>query len=192
VLQQADLCLADGVGLLFAARWLGRALPERVPGAELVYRLAELAAAERQPLYLLGAGPGVADEAARRLRVLYPGLVIAGAYGGSPAAAENEAIVARINGSDARLLYVAFGAPAQDKWIARNRAALSDVRVAIGVGGALDFVTGRAIRAPRWLQRLGLEWLHRLYRQPWRWRRMLALPRFAWRVFWAGLAAGRS
>jgi N-acetylglucosaminyldiphosphoundecaprenol N-acetyl-beta-D-mannosaminyltransferase len=187
VLQRADLCLADGVGLLLAARWLGRRLPERVPGSELVYRLAEAAAADRRPLFLLGAAAGVADEAARRLRQLYPGLVIAGSYAGSPATAENEAIVARINESGAQLLYVAYGAPAQDKWIARNQAALTTVRLALGVGGALDFVTGRAVRAPRWLQRLGLEWLHRLYRQPWRWRRMLALPRFVWAV----LAAGR-
>ena len=82
----------------------------------------------------------------------------------------------------AALIFVAYGAPKQDKWIARNRDALPAVRVAIGVGGSLDFVTGRAVRAPRWMQRLGLEWLHRLIREPWRWRRMLALPRFALRV----------
>ena len=182
VLAAADLCLPDGVGLLYAARRGGRRLPERVPGSELVYRLAERAAARGWPLFLLGAAPGVAEEAAEALLGLYPGLPVAGTYAGSPDPAENEAIVRRVNDSGATLLFVAYGAPKQDKGIARNRDALATVRLAIGVGGSLDFVTGRAVRAPRWMQRLGLEWLHRLIREPWRWRRMLALPRFAWRV----------
>jgi len=182
VLAAADLCLPDGVGLLYAARRSGRRLPERVPGSELVYRLAERAAARGWPLFLLGAAPGVAEEAAAILGDRYPGLHIAGTYAGSPDPAEDEAIVRRVNDSGATLLFVAYGAPKQDKWIARNRDALTTVRLAIGVGGSLDFITGRAVRAPRWLQRLGLEWLHRLIREPWRWRRMLALPRFAWRV----------
>jgi N-acetylglucosaminyldiphosphoundecaprenol N-acetyl-beta-D-mannosaminyltransferase len=182
VLRQADLCLPDGVGLLWAARWLGRPLVERVPGSEFVYHLAELAAQEGWPLFLLGAGPGVAEEAAAVFQQRYPGLTIAGTYAGSPDAAENDTIVRRINDSGAQLLYVAYGAPRQDKWIERNRHTLTHVRVAMGVGGALDFVSGRAVRAPQWVQNLGLEWLDRLTRQPWRWRRMLALPQFALRV----------
>jgi N-acetylglucosaminyldiphosphoundecaprenol N-acetyl-beta-D-mannosaminyltransferase len=178
VLQQAELCLADGIGLVWAARWLGRPLPERVPGSEFVYHLAALAAENGWHLFLLGAAPGVAQAAAAVFQGRYPGLVIAGTYEGSPDAAENEEIVQRINESGAELLYVAYGAPKQDKWISRNRLALTTARVAMGVGGALDFVSGRAVRAPKWVQRLGLEWLHRLYREPWRWRRMLALPRF--------------
>ncbi|MCA9981218.1 MAG: WecB/TagA/CpsF family glycosyltransferase, partial [Anaerolineales bacterium] len=71
-------------------------------------------------------------------------------------------------------------------WIDRNRDNLPTVRVAVGVGGSLDFITGKAIRAPQWVQNLGLEWLHRLLNEPWRWRRMLALPRFVWRVLWGG------
>ncbi len=182
VLTGADLCLPDGVGLLYAARRAGRRLPERVPGSELVYRLAERAAARGWPLFLLGAAPGVAEAAAAILCDRYPGLRVAGTYAGSPDPAEDDALVARVNASGAALLYVAYGAPRQDKWIARNRDALTSVRVAIGVGGSLDFVTGRAVRAPQWAQRLGLEWLHRLVKEPWRWRRMLALPRFGWRV----------
>lgn len=182
VLWQADLCIPDGIGLIWAARWLKRPLPERVPGSELVYLLAAAAAQEGWRLYLLGAAPGIAEEAAAIFQTRYPGLTIAGTYAGSPAPEENEAIVQRINQSQAGLLFVAYGAPRQDKWIARNREALSTVRVAIGVGGSLDFVTGKSIRAPRWVQNLGLEWLHRLYHEPWRWRRMLALPRFVWQV----------
>jgi N-acetylglucosaminyldiphosphoundecaprenol N-acetyl-beta-D-mannosaminyltransferase len=185
VLKQADLCLPDGVGLLWAARYLGKPLPERVAGSDLVYHLAELASIHGWRLFLLGAGPGVAEEAARRLTDRYPGLTVCGAYAGSPDPAENDEIVARVKTSRADILCVAYGAPRQDKWIARNRASLGTVRLAMGVGGSLDFVTGRAVRAPRLLQRLGLEWLHRLVKEPWRWRRMLALPRFAWAVLWS-------
>jgi N-acetylglucosaminyldiphosphoundecaprenol N-acetyl-beta-D-mannosaminyltransferase len=182
ILQRADLCLADGVGLLWAARWLGDPLPERLPGSELVYHLAELAARRGWRLYLLGAAPGVAEEAAAIFQRQYPGLQIAGTFAGSPDPVEDMALVARINESEADILYVAYGAPRQDKWIDRNRNKLTTVRLALGVGGSLDFVVGRAIRAPRWAQRLGLEWLHRLVYEPWRWRRMLALPRFVWAV----------
>lgn len=186
VLHEADLCLPDGVGLIFASRWLGKPLPERVPGSELVYHLAELCAQEGWRLFLLGAAPGVAEEAAAIFQSRYPSLIIAGTYAGSPDPAENEAIVQRINDSRAELLFVAYGAPRQDKWIARNRGALPTVGVAIGVGGSLDFVTGKSVRAPRWVQKLGLEWLHRLVKEPWRWRRMLALPRFVFSVVKGG------
>ena len=121
LLQGAALSIPDGVGLLYAARRLGRRLPARVPGSELVYLLADAAARHGWRLFLLGAAPGVAAAAAERLQARYPGLIIAGTYAGSPAAAENDAIVARINASGANLLYVAYGAPRQDQWIARNR-----------------------------------------------------------------------
>ncbi len=186
VLHEADLCLADGIGLVLASRWLGNPLPERVPGSELVYHLAELCAQAGWRLFLLGAAPGVAEAAAAIFQARYPDLIIAGTYAGSPDPAENEAIVQRINDSGAEMLFVAYGAPKQDKWIARNRQALPTVRVAIGVGGSLDFVTGKSIRAPRWVQNLGLEWLHRLIKEPWRWRRMLALPRFVFSVLKEG------
>lgn len=192
VLQGAALCIPDGVGLLWAAWILGEQLPERVAGSELVYHLAGLAAEKGARLFLLGAGSGVAEEAAVILQERFPALIVAGTYAGSPDTAENEAIVERINESSADMLFVAYGAPNQDKWIARNREKLTTVRVAIGVGGSLDFITGRAVRAPIWVQRLGLEWLHRLFREPWRWRRMLALPRFALQVVAARVMGGLS
>lgn len=184
ILWEADLCIPDGVGLLLASRWLGTPLPERVPGSELIYHLAELCAQEGWRLFLLGAAEGVAAETARVFLDKYPALQIAGTFSGSPALAENDALVQMINASGADVLLVAYGAPKQDKWIYRNRAKLPTVRLAMGVGGSFDFVTGRSVRAPRWVQNLGLEWLHRLLHEPWRWRRMLALPRFAWRVLW--------
>ncbi len=181
VLRQADLCVADGVGLLLAARFLGRPLPERVTGSDGLPLIAERAAQAGWKLFLLGAAPGVAEQAAANLTRRYPGLRIVGTYAGSPDPAEDDALVERINASQADILFVAYGAPRQDLWIARNAPRLS-VKVAIGVGGAIDFAAGRVPRAPRWMQRLGLEWLYRLYREPWRWRRMLRLPRFVWAV----------
>lgn len=182
VLNGADLCLPDGVGLILAGYRKGKPLPERVAGSDFVYALADEAARQGWRLYLLGAAPGVAEQAAITLQSKYPGLQIAGTYSGSPDESENEEIVERINQSSADVLYVAFGAPNQDLWIARNREALVGVRVAIGVGGSLDFIAGTALRAPEWVQRIGLEWLYRLVREPWRWKRMLALPRFAFLI----------
>ncbi len=182
VLRGADLCVADGVGLLFAARFLGRPLPERVTGSDGVPLIAQQAAQRGWKLFLLGAAPGVADRAAARLIMHNPGLQVVGSYAGSPSPAEEDNIIARVNASGADILLVAYGAPRQDIWIARNRAQLN-VCVAMGVGGTFDFIAGIVPRAPRWMRRLALEWLYRLYRQPWRWRRMLRLPRFVAAVF---------
>ena len=184
ILKGADLVLPDGIGLLWASRRLaaaGRApgtLRERVAGSTLTWRLADLAARRGWRVFFLGAAEGVAARAAEVLRQRSPGLIVAGVYAGSPRPEEEAEIVKRIVAARPQLLLVAYGAPQQDKWIARNAARLG-VPVMMGVGGSLDFVAGGAARAPGWVQRLGLEWLHRLLRQPWRWRRMLALPRFA-------------
>ena len=177
ILNRADLCVPDGVGLLWAARRHGTPLPERVTGSDGVPIIAERAAQSGWRLYFLGAAPGVAEKAADILGVKYPGLQIVGAYSGSPAADEEDAIVERINQSNADILFVAYGAPEQDKWIARNLPRLQ-VKMAMGIGGAFDFIAGVVPRAPIWMQRMGLEWLFRLYLQPWRIRRMLRLPRF--------------
>jgi N-acetylglucosaminyldiphosphoundecaprenol N-acetyl-beta-D-mannosaminyltransferase len=184
VINHAALCLPDGVGLLWAARRLGHPLRERVAGSDLVGQIAARAAQRGWRLYLLGAASGVADKATEVLRARHPGLVVAGTFSGSPAPDEEDAIVERIRAARPDVLLVAFGAPAQDVWIARNQPRLR-VPVAMGVGGSLDFIAGVAQRAPVWMQRLGLEWLHRLIREPWRWRRQLALPRFVWQVLFA-------
>lgn len=192
VLNRADLSLADGMGLVWAARLLyGRgALPERVAGVDTVERLAEMAARHGWRLYFLGAAEGVAERAARALADRYPGLIVAGTYAGSPAEAEAAGIVARVRAARPDILLVAYGAPAQDLWIARHAPALQ-VPVAMGVGGAFDVIAGVTRRAPLWMQRRGLEWLYRLIRQPWRWRRMAALPRFAALIIWQWLAGAR-
>jgi len=177
VLNEAHLALPDGQGLLWASRILGTPLRERVTGVDTVIRMAAVAAGEGHRVYFLGAAEGVGDAAAQELSLRYPKLQIVGTYAGSPAPDEEEKILGRIWQTHPQILFVAYGAPQQDEWIARNLARLG-VPVAMGVGGAFDFISGQAKRAPNWLQRLGLEWLHRLCRQPWRWRRMLALPKF--------------
>ena len=185
VLQKADLVLADGVGMLWAARRLGRPLPERVTGSDGIYLLAERAAREGWRLFLLGAGPGVAGQTARSLQDRYPGLQVAGTYSGSPRDEDFPEIARRIKAARPHILLVAYGAPRQDMWIARHKDDLG-AAVSMGVGGAFDFVAGVQKRAPAWLIRLNLEWLWRLITQPWRWRRQLDLPRFAWRVIRSG------
>jgi N-acetylglucosaminyldiphosphoundecaprenol N-acetyl-beta-D-mannosaminyltransferase len=177
ILNQADLNLPDGQGLLWAARLLGASLRERVTGVDTVVRLAGLSAQKGYGIYLLGAAEGVAEATAQILSARFPTLRVAGIYAGSPAPEEDDQIVQRILAVNPRLLFVAYGAPRQEKWIARNLSRLQ-VPVAMGVGGAFDFISGQTRRAPSWMQRLGLEWLHRLALQPWRWRRMTALPRF--------------
>ncbi|MCE2488402.1 MAG: WecB/TagA/CpsF family glycosyltransferase [Anaerolineae bacterium] len=177
ILQRADLCVADGAGLLWAARRRGMTLPGRITGADGVPLLAQRAASRGWRLFLLGAAPGVAERAAQALQTRFPGLQIAGTFSGSPAADEEDDIVARVNASQADLLFVAWGAPRQEKWIARNLPRLQ-VGMAMGVGGTLDYLAGDVRRAPQWLRRRGLEWLFRLALQPWRLRRMLRLPRF--------------
>ena len=170
VLNAADRVLPDGVGLIWAARWQRRHLPERVAGSDLIYRLAELAGQRGWRVYFLGAAEGVAQAAAERLKNLYPGLVIAGTAAGDPGPASAPAQVEAIQAARPDVLLVAYGAPAQDKWIAWHKDTLG-VPVSMGVGGSFDFVAGVAHRAPAWAQRQGLEWLHRQWRQPWRARR---------------------
>lgn len=186
-INEAALVVADGVGVVWASRYLKAPVPERITGVDTLIALARHCAEAGYRIYLLGAAPGVAEEAASRLQSLASGLQIAGTYAGSPAPAEEAEIIERVRAANADVLCVAYGAPAQDLWIARNLARLP-AALAVGVGGAYDFISGRQQRAPRLMQRLGLEWLYRLYREPWRWRRMLALPRFATRVILKGRA----
>ncbi len=181
VLESADLCLADGSGVVWAARRQGCVLSGPVTGVDLIPPLAALCARRHFRLFLLGAGPGVADDLAQRLRAEHPGLHVA-AHPGSPEPASDEETVGRIAAEQPQVLMVAYGAPKQELWIDRVAGRLSGVSVAIGVGGAFDYLTGRVPRAPSWMRRAGMEWMFRLARQPWRIRRMVVLPAYALRV----------
>jgi N-acetylglucosaminyldiphosphoundecaprenol N-acetyl-beta-D-mannosaminyltransferase len=177
ILQQAPLRTPDGVGVLLASRILGRRLPQRVTGVDLVESVAAQAARRGDRLFLLGAAPGVADAAADRLRAKSPGLAVAGTFAGSADEAGDEETLAAVKAAPADILLVAFGTPRQERWMERNLSA-SGASVGIGVGGSFDFISGRTPRAPAWVRGLGLEWLYRLLRQPWRARRQLVLPVF--------------
>ena len=183
VLRHTSLNVPDSAGVLWAARWLGHPLRERVTGSDGLYRVAGLCAQRGFRLFLLGAAPGVADRVASVLEGLYPGLQVCGTLAGSPSPEHEAEISSAIYRSRADVLLVAYPHALQEKWIARNLAR-TGAAVALGVGGAFDFCVGVQRRAPLWMQRAGLEWLYRLVRQPWRWRRMLALPQAAWLVFW--------
>lgn len=161
LLHRTALNVPDGAGLVWAAKG---ALPERVTGTDLVESIA--AEPALQPVFFLGGAEGVAARASEALRARHPELVIAGSFGGSPKKEEEDAIVRRINASGAKALLVAYGAPAQDLWIDRALPRLPSVHIAMGVGGAFDFHAGVRSRAPKFLQRIGLEWLWRVLQEP--------------------------
>ena len=175
--EESFLRLADGTPLIWASRLFGDPIKEKLSGSDLVYWLAEHAAARGHSLFLLGAAEGVADAAAEKLQALYPGLRIAGTYSPpmgfdrDPATgAETQRLV---KDSGAKLCYVALGAPKQEFWM-QSAARIPGMPVMLGIGASLDFIAGRARRAPLILQKAGLEWFWRLCMEPRRlWRRYL-------------------
>ena len=178
LLNASDLAIPDGAGLLLAARFYGRRFREQVTGTDLAIELAGLCARRGWRMFLLGAGPGVAQGAADKLRARWPDIQIAGTYGGTADTSGDQKAQSILDQArPIHVLLVAYGAWKQEWWMERNQAA-SGAIVAIGVGGALDFIAGRVPRAPRWLRRAGFDWAFRLLMQPWRWRRQLALPQF--------------
>jgi N-acetylglucosaminyldiphosphoundecaprenol N-acetyl-beta-D-mannosaminyltransferase len=185
--ERAAFIVADGKPLVWAARLLGSPLPERVAGSDLIFHLCEEAAREGFRVFFLGGGEGVADEAARRLASCYPGLQIVGTA--CPpyrelTADEHAALSEEIRMASPDLLIAAFTMPKGERWLAAHLAAMG-VPVVVNVGAAIDFAAGRVRRAPRWMQRSGLEWAFRLGREP---RRLFGrYARNAW--FIAGMIA---
>lgn len=195
VLQCSVMNIPDGIGILWAAthihkkssklkmfltlpliaiypRYFKKVLRERVTGADLVQKICEKVAKENINCFFLGASPGIAKKAAEILEEKYPGLSINGTYSGSPREEEMNEIIKRIDESDADILFVAYGAPAQELWIAKAIKKLKTVNIAIGIGGTFDFISGIRKRSPKWMQKLGLEWLYRLIQEPSRWKRI--------------------
>ncbi len=190
VLNASALNLPDGVGLLWAARQLGQPLLQRVTGQEMVDRISALAAECHWRIFMLGAREGVAEKASAELARRYPPLRIVGCFAGSPALAQEAEIVERVNASNADILFVAYGPPKQEMWIARNARRLR-ISLAMGVGGTFDTLAGIVPRAPPWVQRAGFEWTYRLVREPRRLRRQLAIPYFMWLVATRGARIAR-
>jgi N-acetylglucosaminyldiphosphoundecaprenol N-acetyl-beta-D-mannosaminyltransferase len=168
ILLEADLVLCDGTPVLWASRWLGNALPERVAGSDLAPTLIQSAARKGHRLFFLGAGPGVAVEAEAKLKQQYPDLKIVGTYAppySQLLEMDHEEIKRRVQAARPDILLVSFGCPKQEKWIAMHHRSLG-VPVAIGVGATLDFLAGRVKRAPGWMRHTGTEWMYRLLQEP--------------------------
>ncbi len=173
VLRTADLCLADGIGIKLAGKLLGREIRQNVNGTDLFPRLCEALAGSPHSLYLLGARPGIAEAVRDWISQNYPGARVAGCRHGYFPPEEEPAVLREIAASGASLLLVSFGAPRQDKWIRRHLPE-TGVKVAMGVGGLMDFYSGRIPRAPQWMRDIGFEWIFRFYQEPGRmWRRYL-------------------
>ncbi|HEX6989419.1 MAG TPA: WecB/TagA/CpsF family glycosyltransferase [Bacillota bacterium] len=188
VLEEAALVVADGIGVVAAARLLGSPVPERVPGVELLERLLAACAREGLRPFFLGARLEVVEAAAQRSAARYPGLVLAGWHHGYFDLADPEPVRV-VAASRADVLFAGMGAARELRWLLANRERLR-VPVAMGVGGSFDVLSGRVRRAPVWVRRTYLEWLYRLLMEPARWRRQLALPRFALSVLAERLRRG--
>jgi N-acetylglucosaminyldiphosphoundecaprenol N-acetyl-beta-D-mannosaminyltransferase len=183
MIADCDLITADGQSVVWAARLLGARLPERVAGIDLMTRLLEAADAKGYGVYVLGAERSVLDTALARLRERYPRLTVAGARDGYYADNEATEVCEEIRASGADILFVAMSSPRKEYFLGERGAALG-VPFAMGVGGSIDVVAGVTRRAPRILQRAGLEWAYRLAQEPRRLARRYVTTnaRFAWMV----------
>lgn len=177
VLNSGDLVIPDGIGVVISSKFYGTPLKEKVPGCELMGRLIEIAYAEMKSIYFVGGKEGVAEEASERLKEKYPGINIAGFHHGYFDEDEEKKIINDIIDKKPDIIFVALGAPRQEKWIYENRQKFG-AKIAMGVGGSLDIIAGKAKRAPEFYQKAGLEWLYRLMKEPKRIFRMLKLPKF--------------
>lgn len=194
ILKQIQAIFQAVFSLFFALlfpKTLKRVIKERVSGSDLIWDICRLASEGGWSVFFLGGGQGVAQQTAEKIKEKYPNLKVAGTYPGSPK--ETEKILQMVNQSKADILFVAWGAPKQDKWIAQNIKNFKTVKVAMGVGGSFDFIVGqtkyydgrveKVKRAPLFLRKMGLEWFWRFLSQPWRFRRVIkAVPVFIFQV----------
>ncbi|RUT33293.1 glycosyltransferase [Paenibacillus zeisoli] len=185
MMQQADLIVPDGTGVVWAARKGGQPVTERVAGFDLLHELMKQGEQLGWKVFLLGAAPEVIQEASARLQLQYPRVKIVGTRDGYFGPQEDLEVVGEIVKAKPDLLFVARGADTQEPWIAKYKNQLG-VPVIMGVGGSFDVISGRTQRAPKFMQKMHLEWFYRLLREPTRIRRMLALPKFTVKVLREG------
>lgn len=177
ILNSADLAIPDGFGLKLAGLYLKKPLLDRITGTDLVYEIAKICSQEKKSIYFLGALPSIAEKAAINLKNQFPPLKIAGFESGFRTRfyfkLPDFLLLTKINRSKPDVLLVAYGAVKQEKWIAKHLKNMPSVKIAIGIGGAFDFISGEVKRSPRIIRQLGLEWFWRLIKQPWRFNRIL-------------------
>lgn len=179
IINRADLVTPDGFGLMLAAKFLGTPLKERITGVDLTWGLIKLAEERGYRVFMLGGAPGVAKKAAQNIKRVHPKIKFVGISSADP---DDKEIIKTIGKAKPNILFVAFGAPKQEKFISHLASRIS-IPLSIGVGGTFDYIAGVYPYAPEWMRKLGLEWLHRLCTQPWRWNRILtATIRFPWAV----------
>lgn len=171
VLQETDLNIADGIGIIWASKMNQTPLPQRVTGVDLMQAICKKVPASSK-IFLLGAAEGIAEKVKDKLQSVRADLQVVGTYSGSADQNEEKNICNRIQLSGADIIFVAFGAPKQELWIARNLQHLKNLKLVMGVGGAFDFIAGKRKRAPVWIQKLWLEWLYRLIQEPKRIKRI--------------------
>ena len=181
ILNAAALVVPDGAGTVWAAHHLGYDMPERVAGFDLVQELMKISPSKGYKFFLFGSAPGIADKAKAKAEELYPGIKIVGTRNGYFTADDEPEIIAQIKTSTPDVLLAALGVPKQEKWLYAHKQELG-VPVSIGVGGTFDVMAGVVKRAPLWMQRAKLEWLYRAMLQPSRAGRLIALPKFVWKV----------
>ena len=177
ILNTSQLVLADGISVVLASKIIGDPMQGRVTGVGFAQALAAAMAKEGKSIYLLGAKPGVAEQAAEKLRQTYPGLQIAGTHDGY--FKEEGPVIAAINAAKPVALLVCLGAPKQEYFMEDHDGDL-EVPVMAGLGGSMDVLAGNVQRAPEFFQKYGLEWLYRLCKEPQRWKRMIKLPLYLW------------
>ncbi|GAA0436709.1 WecB/TagA/CpsF family glycosyltransferase [Lentibacillus halophilus] len=175
LINAADYQIPDGIGVLLASRLQGGRITDRITGVDLMMAIIREASRQQKRIFLYGAKPGVAEEAKAQLQKDDPNVHVAGVMHGYTD--DNDAVIEAINQSQADIVFVAKGSPAQEQWINDNKSRLH-ASVFQGVGGSFDVIAGHTKRAPAWTRKLGLEWLYRLIVEPWRWKRQIVLPRF--------------
>ncbi len=183
ILQHADLVVPDGAGVLWAAEQQGKRFKQRVTGVDLACSLLREAAARQTAVYFFGGAEGVAQKAAENIQQQVGKLNVTGTHSGFFTPEEEGKIIEEIRSGGTQILLVALGVPKQEKWIHDHLYELGPC-VCMGVGGTLDVLSGKACRAPKWMQEHRLEWLYRLLKEPTRFKRMLALPQFVAAVKW--------
>jgi N-acetylglucosaminyldiphosphoundecaprenol N-acetyl-beta-D-mannosaminyltransferase len=175
LLNSADFQIPDGIGVILASKLKGGQIRERVTGIDMMLKLCEAASKNSKKVFLYGGKPGRADEAKAKLEEMYPGINIVGTLDGY--IKDQGLVKTTINESQAEIIFVAMGSPAQENWIIANKETLHP-SVYQGVGGSFDVISGNLERAPESFQKLGLEWLYRLLKEPWRIKRQAVLPLF--------------
>ncbi|MDK2865985.1 MAG: N-acetylglucosaminyldiphosphoundecaprenol N-acetyl-beta-D-mannosaminyltransferase [Clostridiales bacterium] len=181
ILNEGDLTVPDGIGIILASRIHNLELTERIPGIDLMAKMLAYANRSNKSIFLFGAKPGVAEKAAQNIAEQYGNIKIVGVQDGYFDEREELRILDRINEVKPDILFTALGAPKQEKWIYKYRKLLN-VKVAMGVGGSIDVWAGTAKRAPKIFQKMGLEWFYRLLKEPTRIGRMMLLPKFLIKV----------